>query len=74
MPALLLRYLPQILLVVSALGIIGYFYAKGRLDVSRAIEVKDLRVTMKDQEELNEIRNNRPSNDELFDSLYNGTF
>lgn len=74
MPALLLKFLPQILMVVSALGILGYFYAKGRTDVTREIENKDLKVTIKDQEALNEIRNNRGTNDDLFDSLLNGTF
>jgi hypothetical protein len=51
-----------------------FFYVKGRTDVSRAIEVKSLRVTVEEQEDLNEIRNNRGTNTELFDSMYNGDF
>lgn len=74
MPALLLRFLPHILVVASILGLLSYVYIKGRTDVKREVEIKSLTVTLEEQEDLNEIRNNRPSDTELFDSLYNGDF
>lgn len=74
MPALLLRFLPHILVMASVLGLLSYVYIKGRTDVKREIEVKDLRVTVKDQENLNEIITNRPGDPELFDSLHTGDF
>lgn len=74
MPALLLRFLPHILVVVSILGLLSYVYIKGRTDVKREVEIKSLTATLEDQENLNEIRNNRPSNTELFDSLRSGNF
>jgi len=74
MPALLLRFLPHILIVASILGLLGYVYSKGRTDVKRDVEVTTLKKTVKDQEALNEIRNNRPSDTDLLDSLHNGTF
>ena len=74
MPALLLRFLPHILVMASVLGLLSYVYIKGRTDVKRKIEVKDLRVTVKDQDNLNEIITNRPGDAELFDSLHTGDF
>lgn len=74
MPALLIRFLPYILIGFSIMSFIGYVYWKGRSDKADEVELENLKVTVKDQEDLNEIRNNRPDDATLIDSLLSGSF
>jgi hypothetical protein len=69
-----IKLLPYILVVSAILSILGYTYWKGGADKEDKIILKDLQETVKDQEALNEIRNNRPDDDELINSLLSGTF
>lgn len=69
-----IRLLPYILTIIGISSFVGFVYWKGWSDKSDTVVIEDLKETVKDQEALNEIRNNRPTDDELIDSLLSGTF
>lgn len=70
----MIRLLPYILAISTVLSILGYTYWRGGADKEDQIIVNELKETVKDQEVLNEIRNNRPDTDALVDSLRNDNF
>lgn len=70
----MIRFLPYILAAFSIVSLIGYIYWKGRADKASEIERQNLKVTIEQQEKLNEIRNNRPDDATLIDSLLSGDF
>lgn len=62
-------------IVVGVVGaILAAVYFKGGEDKEDTIILKDLEETVEQQEVLNEIRNNRPNDIELINSLRSGTF
>lgn len=70
----MMKLVPYIIAVTTALSILGYVYWKGGADKEDEIILKDLEVTVQQQEDLNEIRNNRPNDAALIDSLRSGEF
>ena len=69
-----MRLLPYLFAFLGLASFIGVVYWKGWSDKADTIILEDLKATVKDQEILNEVRNNRSNDSELFDSLYSGTF
>lgn len=72
--SLLIRFLPYIIMGLGALSFIGGVYWKGQSDAKRAYKINQLERTIKDKEKLDEVRNNRPSDDDLIDILRSGDF
>lgn len=59
---------------LAAIGTGGYLYWRGGEDRDDKRETQTLKETVKQQEKMNEIRNNRPDSAELIDILLDGTF
>lgn len=66
----LLIYVVGGLLLATNLTTAVFVWSK----TSSSCETSALKATVKDEGELNEIRNRRPDDAKLLDSLHNGTF
>lgn len=71
---IMVKILPYLIVLAIFAGSNTFSYFKGRSDMADEIALENAEKTLTDQEALNEIRNNRPDDAALIDSLLSGEF